>query len=106
MASGSGASKTSARRSAALRKLAIEETTTFPAVASHLPLMRGAPEISMFPPDNWQPKSASQLVIYGNEETAAVITYQVGKGQVIWWGNSAPVDQRQAFANPAIFRCF
>jgi hypothetical protein len=30
-------------------------------------------------------------VVYGNVETAAVITYQVGKGQVIWWGNSAPL---------------
>jgi hypothetical protein len=90
VASGTGAAKILPDAPPLNDSFAIEETTTFPAVLPS-PLMRGAPETRMFPPDNWQPKSASQLVIYGNEETAAVITYQVGKGQVIWWGNSAPL---------------
>jgi Domain of unknown function (DUF4350) len=55
------------------------------------PLVRGAPEISMIPPQHWQPNSGSQLIVYGNEETAAVIRYPVGKGQVIWWGGSTPL---------------
>ena len=55
------------------------------------PLMRDAPEIQMVSPRNWQPKSPSQLVIYGNAETAAVMTYPVGKGQVIWWGAATPL---------------
>jgi Domain of unknown function (DUF4350) len=90
VASGAGAAKILPDAPPLNESYAIEETTKFPAILPS-PLMRGAPEISMFPPDNWQPKSASQLVVYGNEETAAVITYPVGKGQVIWWGNSAPL---------------
>jgi hypothetical protein len=90
VASGTGAAKILPDAPPLNESYAIEETTKFPAVLPS-PLMRGAPEISMFPPDNWQPKSALQLVVYGNVETAAVITYQVGKGQVIWWGNSAPL---------------
>ena len=90
LASGSGAAKLLPDAPPLNQSYTIEETTKFPALLPSL-LMRGAPEISMFPPDDWQPKSVSQLVVYGNEETAAVITYQVGKGQVIWWGNSAPL---------------
>jgi Domain of unknown function (DUF4350) len=66
-----------------------EKTTFRPLLPS--PLIRNAAEISMISPEHWQPKSASQLVIYGNEDTAAVITYPVGKGQVIWWGASTPM---------------
>ncbi len=90
VASGAGAAKLLPDAPPLNESYAIEETTKFPAVLPS-PLVRGAPEISMFPPDNWQPKAASQLVVFGNEETAAVISYQVGKGQVIWWGNSAPL---------------
>jgi hypothetical protein len=66
-----------------------EKATFRPLLPS--PLIRNAGEISMISPEHWQPKSASQLVIYGNEDTAAVITYAVGKGQVIWWGASTPM---------------
>jgi len=69
---------------------AMEENATFPAMLPS-PLVRGAPEISMIPPARWRPKTASQLMVYGNEDTAAVITYHVGKGQVIWWGASTPL---------------
>src|SRR4029077_19859288 len=66
-----------------------EKTTFRPLLPS--PLIRNAPEISMVSPDHWEPKSQAQLVVYGNSETAAVITYTVGKGQVIWWGASTPM---------------
>ncbi len=94
VASGAGAAKLLPDAPPLSESYAIEETTKFPALLPS-PLMRGAPEISMFPPDDWQPKSASQLVVYGNEKTAAVITYPMGKGQVIWWGNSAPLTNGQ-----------
>lgn len=55
------------------------------------PLVRGAPEIQMTPPHDWHPKSASQLIVYGNKDTAAVVTYRVGKGDVIWWGAPTPL---------------
>jgi hypothetical protein len=67
-----------------------EDVRTFPAVAPS-PVMRGAPEIKMIAPQNWQPKSPSQLIVYGDTKTAAVITYHVGRGQVIWWGASTPL---------------
>jgi hypothetical protein len=69
---------------------ALGDAQAFPALLPS-PLVRGAPEISMIPPDNWHPKIASQLAVYGNELTAAVITYRVGQGQVIWWGASSPL---------------
>jgi hypothetical protein len=90
LASGSGAAKLLPEAPPLSQSYAIEEATKFPALLPS-PLMRGAPEIVMFPPEDWQPQSPSQLVIYGNQETAAVITYQVGKGHVIWWGDSAPL---------------
>lgn len=55
------------------------------------PLIEDAPEISMVPPKNWKPTRASHLVIYGNKDTAAVISYRVGIGQVIWWGSETPL---------------
>jgi hypothetical protein len=66
-----------------------EKTTFRPLLPT--PLIRNAPEISMVSPQHWQPKSGSQLVVYGNVETAAVVSYAVGKGQVIWWGASTPI---------------
>lgn len=65
------------------------QTTFTPQVPS--PLATDAAEIKMTPPENWQPKGPSQLVIYGNRDTAAVISYQVGRGQVIWWGANTPL---------------
>jgi hypothetical protein len=68
----------------------LDENAKFPALVPS-PLVRGAPEISMIPPERWHPKSASQLVVYGNDDTAAVITYDFGRGRVIWWGASTPL---------------
>jgi hypothetical protein len=68
----------------------LDEHATFPALLPS-PLVRGAPEISMIPPEDWHLKNTSHLVIYGNAVTAAVVTYNVGQGQVIWWGGSTPL---------------
>ena len=67
-----------------------EEPKTFtPQVPS--PLAADAPEIKMISPENWHPKAPSQLVIYGDKETAAVLSYPYGRGLVIWWGASTPL---------------
>jgi hypothetical protein len=67
-----------------------EEQKTFtPQVPS--PLAIDAPEIKMISPDNWHPNLPTQLVIYGSKETAAVVNYQSGRGQVIWWGSNTPL---------------
>ena len=70
--------------------LRLEEPLKFsPMLPS--PLIAGAPKISMLAPESWQPNSPGQLVVYGNEETAAVIVYAIGKGQVIWWAAPTPL---------------
>jgi hypothetical protein len=90
VASGSGAAKLLPNAPPLAENYLTDATTKFPALLPS-PFMRGAPEVSMFAPENWQPTYPSQLAIYGNDETAAVITYPIGKGQVILWGNSAPL---------------
>jgi hypothetical protein len=90
VATGWGASQLLPQAPPLAEGFAMEENATFPALLPS-PLVRGAPEISMIAPEHWRPKTASQLMVYGNEDTAAVITYHVGKGQVIWWGASSPL---------------
>jgi hypothetical protein len=68
----------------------LEEKTTFKARLPS-PLAADAPEISMIAPKSWKPQKPGQLVIYGNEETAAVVNYHVESGQVVWWGSSSPL---------------
>jgi Domain of unknown function (DUF4350) len=90
LAVGAGAARLLPESSSFQEGFPLSEKTTFrPVLPSSL--IRNAPEISMVSPNHWQPQSLSQLVIYGNEETAAVITYAVGKGQVIWWGGTTPM---------------
>jgi hypothetical protein len=55
------------------------------------PIVRGAAQITMAPPEDWAPASVRQVVVYGDDSTAAVITYQFGKGQVIWWAAPTPL---------------
>ena len=62
----------------------------FPALLPS-PLIESAPEIDIVPPKDWKPARGSHLVIYGNKDTAAVITYRVGAGRVIWWGSDTPL---------------
>jgi hypothetical protein len=65
----------------------------FPALIPS-PLTVGAKEISMTAPFAWRPQGVHQIVVYGNNETAAVVTYSVGKGRVIWWGSPSPLTNR------------
>ncbi|HUJ33405.1 MAG TPA: DUF4350 domain-containing protein [Candidatus Acidoferrum sp.] len=55
------------------------------------PIMRDAPEITMTSPTHWDPELPGQVTVYGNEDTAAVITYRLGKGEVIWWAAPTPL---------------
>jgi hypothetical protein len=65
----------------------------FPALLPS-PLTFGAPEISMPAPIGWHPARVDQIAVYGNKDTAAVITYSVGKGTVVWWGSPSPLTNR------------
>ena len=55
------------------------------------PLTRGAPEITMVAPDQWTGHGSSQLAIYGTTEKPVVVSYHVGRGEVIWWASSSPL---------------
>src|SRR5579871_847029 len=68
----------------------VDEEVKFPAQMPS-PLANGAPSILMKPPIGWLPERVSQVTVYGNKETAAVTTYAVGKGRVIWWGSGSPL---------------
>jgi hypothetical protein len=65
----------------------------FPALLPS-PLTSGAPEISMPAPIGWRPTRVDQIAVYGNNDTAAVVTYAVGKGTIVWWGSPAPLTNR------------
>jgi|SRR5450432_823353 Domain of unknown function (DUF4350) len=67
-----------------------DEQTRFPAVLPS-PIVSGAPEISLIAPEGWKPKGPGQVVLYGNDQTAAVVSYSVGRGKVIWWGGNTPL---------------
>lgn len=71
----------------------IEGESNFPALLPS-PLTFGAAEISMAPPIGWHPTATNQIPVYGNDDTAAVLTYAVGKGTVVWWGSPSPLTNR------------
>ena len=60
----------------------------------HTPLTADAGEITMAPPFEWHPHAGNQVVAYGNSQTAAVVTYPVGAGRVVWWGSPSPLTNR------------
>jgi Domain of unknown function (DUF4350) len=72
---------------------AAEGETKFPALLPS-PLTSGAPEISMPAPYQWHPANVDQIAVYGSKDTAAVVTYSVGKGTVVWWGSPSPLTNR------------
>jgi Domain of unknown function (DUF4350) len=55
------------------------------------PIMRGAPDITMFPPESWSPDLPGEVIVYGDRDTAAVVTYRFGKGEVVWWAAATPL---------------
>ena len=60
-----------------------------PLVSS--PLTHGVREIAMAATSNWTGNNAAQLVVFGEDKQAAVVTYRYGKGQVIWWAAPTPL---------------
>jgi hypothetical protein len=55
------------------------------------PLTRDAPEITLQSVIRWRPPRAGQQRFYGDAEGPVIVSYRVGKGQVIWWAGSAPL---------------
>jgi hypothetical protein len=60
-----------------------------PSVPSYLD--RGAARITIQPQANWQELRASQVALYGDGDFTAVVSWRVGKGDVLWWAGSTPL---------------
>lgn len=69
---------------------ALAAKATFHAVVPS-PIVRGAPHITMVKPEDWSSTSTRELEVYGDEDTPAVVTYRVGKGEVILWAAPTPL---------------
>ncbi len=54
-------------------------------------LTRQAPEIVMKSDIRWPPPHPHQQRYYGDSEGATVVSYPLGKGEVIWWADSTPL---------------
>ncbi len=54
------------------------------------PLTRGG-TIQMSPAAYWKGSSTGSLAHYADEGRPIVVSYQVGNGEVIWWGASTPL---------------
>jgi len=54
-------------------------------------LARGAQHVSIQPKAMWGKLQESQLALYGTSDSAAVVTWKVGKGQILWWAGSTPL---------------
>jgi len=68
----------------------LEDKTTFKPLAPS-PLTAGVETITMIAPKGWAPENPSQLVVFGDSSTAAVVSYREGNGEVVWWGSSSPL---------------
>jgi len=55
------------------------------------PLTRGADEILMAPGTRWEMRHFGHLAVYAEGSQAAVVTYRVGKGRIIWWAAPTPL---------------
>jgi len=58
---------------------------------SPAPLTRDAPEILMKGGTRWGPPRRGQQRLYGDSEGAAVVSYRVGRGMVVWWAGPTPL---------------
>ncbi|MBZ5502409.1 MAG: DUF4350 domain-containing protein [Acidobacteriia bacterium] len=56
------------------------------------PLTRDAAEITMIAPDTWNSTNRPALALYGEPDKPVVVSYRVGKGQVIWWASPSPLS--------------
>ena len=54
-------------------------------------LTRGGP-IAMSPAAYWKHSSTNYVVHYADGKRPIVVSYQVGKGEVIWWGGNTPLS--------------
>jgi hypothetical protein len=51
----------------------------------------GAPKISLQPEAEWTTIEPSQMPLYGPADSAVVVSWRVGRGQILWWAGATPL---------------
>jgi hypothetical protein len=52
---------------------------------------RGASKIVLKPEANWENADPPHLVLYGEADSATVVSWPVGKGEILWWAAATPL---------------
>lgn len=52
---------------------------------------RGASQVAIQPEAYWGKLSGSQFGLYGDEQSTPVVSWPVGKGQILWWAAATPL---------------
>lgn len=55
-------------------------------------IARGAAHVTMRPQAYWGRLNESHLVLYGETDSAVVVSWNVSHGQVLWWAGSTPLS--------------
>ena len=55
------------------------------------PITRQAPDIALHSHVHWSEKHLAHLPHYADSEGVTVVSYQLGRGQVIWWAAAGPL---------------
>lgn len=65
-------------------------TQTFPAIAPS-PFTLGASKVVMNAGNRWDSSDGAQVPLYGTPQEPVVVTWQLGKGRILWWAAPTPV---------------
>jgi len=52
---------------------------------------RNAPKISMRQEAEWLELNDSQIALYGDHDSPAVLSWRIGKGTILWWAGATPL---------------
>lgn len=64
-------------------------TTFSPSIPSRFAV--AARRITIQPEAYWGAFDASQLALYGEPGSAVVVSWKLGRGEILWWGGSTPL---------------
>jgi hypothetical protein len=51
----------------------------------------GAPKISLQPEAEWTTIEPSQMPLYGPADSAVVVSWRLGRGEILWWAGATPL---------------
>jgi hypothetical protein len=51
----------------------------------------GAPKISLQPEAEWTAIEPSQFPLYGPADSAVVVSWRLGRGEILWWAGATPL---------------